>query len=220
MRARTTALSLGVLIVASAGLAAASPISGSVTADNHYALYASHNGAVSFIGGNELGAGGSPGTYNWSQAESWSYDTGDRVIIAAWSDHAVAQGLLLDMHLPNLSLLSGDSSWRVIATGLTLGDGSPAPGAGQVGQFVAAADANNLWELPYVGGNNGVAPWGTVAGISGNAQWMWRNVQSVGDPLHGGLDAGEYLIFSRSVPAPSALAVLGFAGLAIGWRRR
>ena len=64
------------------------------TADNHYAIYGEYDGTLELIGSNESGASGSPGAYNWSLAETFTFDTPDTVYIAAWSDDRVAQGLL------------------------------------------------------------------------------------------------------------------------------
>lgn len=68
-------------------------VNGTITADNHYALYyGSNNGSsLTFVGQNESGFGGSPGNYNWSVAENWNFtmNEGDYIYIAAWSDNAL-----------------------------------------------------------------------------------------------------------------------------------
>lgn len=83
--------------------ASAYNLSATITADNHYALYLGAAGGTNlrFIGRNELGAGGSPGTYNWSEAESWNatYGAGDYIYLVGWSDNSVAQGWIGEFQL-------------------------------------------------------------------------------------------------------------------------
>jgi MYXO-CTERM domain-containing protein len=197
-------------------------VMGTITADNHYALYTSTGGLFSYHGGNETGAGGAPGQYNWSQAESYQFLAGDYLYVAAWSDDAVAQGVLAEFHSDTLgTLLSGDSRWEVYGTGLDRGDGDAHPDALEIGNHVAFADANLLWEEIFAGATNGVQPWGHIAGVTDDAQWMWKSVFGDDDPTQGGSGAGEMLIFrtQTSVPAPASLALLALGGI-LGRRRR
>lgn len=209
----------GFVLGANAGL-----FTGSITADNHYALYSSSGGVFSFHGGNELGPSGDPGAYNWSAAESYSFDAGDYLYIAAWSDDAVAQGVLADFQSDTLgTLLSGDSRWQVFGTSTNRGDGDPHPDAADIAGHVLFADSNSLWETPFVGGDNGVTPWDSIAGISEDAHWMWHDSPGDPDPLTGGSAGAEMLIFRVAVPAPSSMgffAIAGFGGCVIGRRRR
>lgn len=195
-------------------------IDGTITADNHYALYSSIGSTFSYHGGNELGAGGAPGTYNWSEAESYSFLGGEFLYIVAWSDDSVAQGVLAEFQSASLgTILSGDPRWEVYATNVNMGDGSPHPTALDIGGHVMFADLNALWETPHVGGTNGIAPWAAIAGIDSSAAWMWKSVIGDDDPLQGGSGAGEMLIFRTEVPGPASLALLAVGGLA-GRRRR
>lgn len=211
-------------ICACASVSHADVITGTITADNHYALYTSVANSFSYHGGNELGASGNPGRYNWSVAEMFEFQAGDFLYIAAWSDDAVAQGVLAEFFVPSLGTIrSGDPRWQVFATGLNRGDGDPHPAANEIAAHVGFADSNDLWEIPYVGETNGVQPWGFIAGISGEAEWMWRDSDSVSDPLRGGFGQGEMLIFRTAtppVPAPGGAIMLGFAGLGLALRRR
>lgn len=213
-----------IMVASVAGMAAsanAELVTGTITADNHYALYSSLGGVFTYHGGNEVGAGGSPGTYNWSEAESYEFEAGEFLYIAAWSDDSVAQGVLSEFHSDSLgTILSGDPRWQVYATHVNRGDGDPHPGEVEVAAHVLFADTSNLWETPFVGGGNGVAPWGNIAGITGDAKWTWWNTPGDADPLHDGSGAGEMLIFRTPVPAPGAAAILGLAGLGVGRRRR
>jgi MYXO-CTERM domain-containing protein len=214
--AMMVAASMGMISLANAEL-----VTGTITADNHYSLYSSVGNSFAYHGGNELGAGGSPGTYNWSQAETYSFNAGDVLYIAAWSDDSVAQAVLCQFASAGLgTILSGDTRWEVFATNVNLGNGSPHPTASAIAGHVAFADANSLWEGVFAGGNNGISPWGTIAGITSNAKWMWKNVPGDPDPTQGGSGAAEMLIFRTSVPAPGPVALLGLGGLAMARRRR
>ncbi|MBC7773172.1 MAG: PEP-CTERM sorting domain-containing protein [Pyrinomonadaceae bacterium] len=197
-----------------AGIANAEIMSGTITADNHYALYSSAGNVFSYHGGNELDAGGVPGTYNWSVAESYSFEAGDFLYIAAWSDDSVAQGVLAQFQSDTLGLiLSGDPRWQVYGTNINRNDGDPHPDAMEIAGHVGYADSNALWEAPFIGGDNGVTPWGNIVGIDEEAQWMWMNSVGDPDPLSGGSAGAEMLIYRTVVPAPSSLAFLGLAGL-------
>lgn len=215
-------VSMASLVGIVAGSAHAS-YSAKITADNHYALYVDGPNGVTMVGGNELGAAGSPGTYNWSKAESWTFDTTQYIYIAVWSDDAVAQGLLADITGPNgLVLHSGVAGWEVMLTNSSKGDGSPRPDATEIAMYTAQADANNEWLTPFVGPNNlsSTAPWGKIDGVTADAKWTWGNPNSLSNPLIGGTNHLEYQIFRMSVPGPST-AGLATAGLLIlGGRRR
>lgn len=211
----------------------ASMISATITADNHYALYVG-NGAgtmVTLIGGNELGAGGAPGTYNWSLPEGYGFATDlDHLYIAAWSDDHVAQGLLAELLIDGDSLFSGDTDrWEVYATGIDKDDGAAYPTIAELGTQIGIANAGTGgpgtsvgWTSIVPGGLNGVGPWGTVPGISGAASWMWWGVGE-GSPFAPGGDFDEYLIFRTSlqpVPLPGA-ALLGILGLGtVAWFKK
>jgi hypothetical protein len=213
-----------ITMAAMAGLSAsanAEQVTGTITADNHYALFSSLGGVFTAHGGNEIGPGGTPGTYNWSEAESYSFDAGNVLYIAAWSDDSVAQGVLSEFHSDSLgTILSGDSRWQVYATDINRGDGDPHPGVAEIAAHVFNADTNGLWETPFVGDSNGVAPWGTIAGITQDAKWMWRNTPGDADPLHGGSGEGEMLIFRTLVPTPGIATLLSLGSFGMLRRRR
>ncbi len=206
-------------------------ITGTITADNHYVLYTGNGSGslVDLIGGNELGAGGSPGTYNWSKAESYDFTTGlNTIYIAAWSDDRVAQGLLAELTINGETLLSGDPAWEVFATGINKNDGSPYPTEAELGTQIGIANANaggagtsGGWTSIAVGGTHGVGPWGNITGIDSTASWMWYGKEF---PFEPGADHDEYLIFRTSVkpvPVPGAvlLGMLGF-GIVGGAKRK
>jgi len=190
-----------------------------VTADNHYAIYTGIDTNITLIGRNELGAGGSAGTYNWSRPETWSFVAGDFLYLAGWSDGAVAQGLLAQITVGGLSYHSGDSRWQVYKTGQNKGTNSPAPTGDDIEVQVGIANSGNLWASPYVGGNNGISPWSIIPGIASNIPWMWANSPNKSNPLLGGSAEGEYLLFRMAVPTSGTAAVFGL-GLLLAARRR
>jgi hypothetical protein len=196
-------------------------VTATITCDNHYAIYTRSGSTFTYIGGNETGAGGSPGSFNWSIAETWSFNATETVYVAAWSDNSVAQGLLARFVSPSIgTLLTGDARWRVFATNTERNTGAPHPLASDVATHIANADGLGLWESTYVGEHNGVTPWGVIAGISTDARWIWRNTLGVADPLRPGSGAGEMLIFTFNVPTPAAGFVALLAPLARRGRRR
>ncbi len=224
---RVATFGVGVIAtLALTGLASATTVNAVVTADNHYSLYSvGGNGALTLVGGNELGADGNPGDYNWSVAEPWSFDTNQVFYIGAWSDDFYAQGLLGEFQIPGGPTLRtgvAGQGWQVFSTGIDIDDFAGAyPTAGQVTTQIGIADAGNLWRTPVNGGANGVGPWGTIAGISNQAHWMWANPDNVPDPFgYPGYNAGEYLIFRLPIVPTPGTAVLAGAGLLVGLRRK
>ncbi len=216
------AITAAVTLMSLAGNASADIVAtGLVTADNHYALYTGDPSSVTFVQRNELNGGGAPGQYNWSQPESVSFTTGDFIYIAAWSDNATAQGLLAQISLSNGDTAnSGDPRWQVYRTNQDLGSGAAAPADTQVVTWINDATTNNLWETPFVGGANGIAPWGTVPGIGSAPRWMWTQVAGDPDPLSGGSGYGETLLFRMAVPTPGAMGLMAMGGLLATRRRR
>lgn len=210
--------------VAISGAANAAVVTAKVTADNHYAVYAGVNGSVVYIGGNETGTAGSTGGYNWSKPETWTFDAYDAIYVAAWSDDAVAQGLLGEFTIDGQRVVTGHSGWEVFATGIDLDTNSPHPTAIDLHSQVMLADAGGLWGTPQIYRTNTSAatPWGKVAGIGEDASWVWASAPQPGiSTLIGGKDWDEYLIFRYSdVPAPGAAGVLAIAGLCAMRRRR
>lgn len=216
-------------LIAVAGLGVAAGVSNAgvmatLTADNHYALYTGNSFSdITFIGRNELGASGSPGTYNWSKAETWNFEPGAYIYVAVWSDDAVAQGWLGQFAFDNgPTLLSSSPGWEYVGSDVNLGDGDPAPTVAAIGGWVNLADTNSLWDAPFVGGANGIAPWGTIAGVSNSAKWTWGNPSNRTNPLIGGDNFEEYQVFRipTGVPTPGASAMGLLAGAMLVKRRR
>ncbi len=195
-------------------------IDATVTADNHYGLYVGGENSVStFIGRNELGPTGSPGTYNWSQPESFVFDVnhGDYLYLASWSDDKVAQGLLGQFAISGGPTILTNSQWEYCLTFEDLDDGDSAPSLANISSNVSSA----TWSAVTNYLDNGSDPWGTVSGISTDADWIW------GSALIPGSDYGEYQIFrlkveADPVPEPATIFLLGFGliGLVVSKKRK
>jgi len=215
MKTALAALSLATL----AGAAHADLVNARITADNHYALYTGSPDAVTLVGRNELNAGGSAGSYNWSVPEDYTFAPGAFIYLVAWSDDSVAQGVLAEIAGGGDTYHSGDSRWEVYPTFVTRGDGSAEPTALELQGYIAAADVGGLWQTPSIGGMNGVSPWGVVPGIGTDKPWMWVANPNQFNSFTDGSGYGETLVFRMAVPAPGAAAALGLAGVA-GLRRK
>ena len=193
-----------------------------VTADNHYQLYIGNTAGtqLTFIGQNESGAGGSTGANNWSVAESWNFTLGanQRIYLVAW-DAGGQGGWLGQFTSVATTLLSGSSSWTYTASSAANpGDSQPNLLPTLLSDIAAASSGNTWTSNPGSYGANGVSPWGTVAGISGSAQWL-----SV--PSNG----GSVMIFRSNysgvaavpeVPGWSAGVAVAALGVGAALRRR
>ncbi|MDX9910943.1 MAG: hypothetical protein RBS39_03830 [Phycisphaerales bacterium] len=211
-----------VFVGMSSGGAEASIVRARATADNHYAIFTLMDATLGYVGGNETGAEGSSGGYNWSEAEWWEFESDSYVYVAAWSDKSIAQGLLIDLEVDGEMILSGDPRWQVASTGTPRTTGDPHPLALDVEGFADAASRGGGWETPFVGGTNGIAPWASIASISSESRWMWRNVAGDDNPLDGGADAGEMLLFRIpvTIPSPGSHACLLAGAMLLSARRR
>jgi hypothetical protein len=205
-------------------LAGATPVTGTITADNHYSIYSVNGqGQLVLEGGNELGADGAPGNYNWSLPETFTFDTNQVFYIGAWSDDFYAQGLLAEFQITGgPTIRTGDAGWQVFSTGMDRDDFAPGyPSAAEVTAQIAIANGPPpQWQTPFVGGNNGVGPWGVIPGISTQARWIWANPDNLSNPLEPGYNAGEYIIFCVPIPTPGTIALAGVGMLAALRRKR
>ena len=115
----TILLSIASLVFVITGTAGAIPITATLTADNHYALYSGNEQGITFVGANESEWYGNSGTFNWSEAETFDFNValGDYIYVAAWSDGLVAQGLIGQFDFGCGSILTNTSDWEVYQRG-------------------------------------------------------------------------------------------------------
>lgn len=98
---------------------------------------------------------------------------GGYLYIACWSDDEGFQGLI-GSFTGIATIHTGDSRWRVLATGINKGN-SQFPTSAEINTAISAAQPTD-WKVPAVGAPNGGAPWGrAVAGISDQARWIWHD---------------------------------------------
>ena len=198
-------LVLVVILMNAASAAYAVSMTATITADNHYALYLGTETLItSYLGRNEVGYSGIPGTYNWSNPETFVFDvaSGDYIYVAGWSDDSTAQGWIGQFLSSSATILSNESNWEVCLTFSDLDDGSAAPGADEVTAKISSAS----WSQVTYSVDNGAGPWGSISSISAEADWIW------GSPLQPGSDYGEYQIFRTQVapvPEPATMLLLG-----------
>jgi hypothetical protein len=197
----------------------AQAVSARLTADNHYQLfYGNADGSLlTFVGQNEATSAGNPGTYNWSEAESFTFtpSPGQYLYVVAW-DSGGAAGWLGQFSSIAGTLLSKPANWSYYQSGIANPGESQPSMLGAVVSNIAAAQAGSQWlSNPASSGLNGVSPWGTISGISSSAEWL--TVPNNGGPVY--IFRSEAL----SVPEASTNAALVGSTLAVGWmlwRRR
>lgn len=219
MKKLTILLSIASLVFLITGTAGAIPITATLTADNHYALYSGNEQGISFVGANESGWYGNPGLYNWSEAETFDFNValGDYIYVAAWSDDRVAQGLLGQFVFDSGSILTNTSDWEVYLTWNDLDDGDAPPSASEIKGEISTA----VWSPITHSASHGADPWKFIGGINNDAQWIW------GSELLSGSNYGEYQVFRSEIgdvhatPVPATLLLLssGLIGL-VGLGRR
>jgi len=192
-----------------AGTAHASPVNVDVqvTADNAYAIYTGNETDIYEFHGtaeNDLAAHiASPESY------SFSMDDGDIIYIAAWSDDATAQGLLAEFNIDGTILTTGNSQWEVMATGIDLDPGDPAPTLSELTTAIGHANAGTVpsggWVNTTLGGPNDpswLSPGSVyVPSMASTLQWAWYHQPGyTGDTFLGGYNHDEYLVFRLEFP--------------------
>jgi len=212
-------LALAALSVSTAGLAGATTIGGSTTADNAFFMYLSTNNSAL---GTLIASGNSwpttftipasaltPGVTNYLQIEVINY--------------GLQGGFIGDFNL-------SDASFRFANGTLSLStDTTNWAGIYNSSNNLVAAQP---WVTPTGGvvsfGANGVAPWGTRPGISSGALWIWPNDAS---SVPGGIACANCTVdFSTAitpvvrgvVPEPATLIIFGtgLVGVAAVLRRK
>lgn len=205
-----TGLIIAMFVFCFFGNADAFSISATLTADNDFALYVGNENGVSFIGSG----------HNWKQPQTFTFDADseDYLYVAAWSDGAVAQGLIGEFVSDSDVLVTNTSDWEVYLTNHDLDSGYPSPLPNDIETDISMAE----WQPIADSLDHGSSPWGSscLAEISEDAQWIW------GSHLRGGSDYGEYQLFrtpvdSSQTPEPATIFLLssGLMGL-MGFGKR
>jgi len=202
------------VVTFSAAEANAASINATVTADNFYGIfYGNEDGStLNFVGRNETGAKGSPGKYNWSEAETWNFEVSanDYLYLVTWDDGKVAESWIGEFEIDGKTVLTGAEDWEYIIGGenpyLANKTANLMPGDAELESLISDA----MWEDTVSIGKNGMKPWNTIAGIDGEADWLQTASHT----------AGKYTIFRTKVPAdqvagvPEPASLLGL--LAVG----
>ena len=194
-------MAAGLLLTAVAPASAAT-VTATITADNHYALYYgdANGNNLTLVGRNEDSVSGSPGQYNWSLPETWA--TNMTIFVLAWDDGG-PQSWIGDFTLPgNQKLYSNLTEWQyIVASG-------PNPGGPPAVNFPSLATVQNdiatgVWATPLASAPNGSAPWGTISGISGSANFIWH------DTLGNNSTSDAHYAIYRAVPLPPSCPAPG-----------
>lgn len=207
---------------------------GALTADNHYALYHGREdgSGLAYIGRNELGTAGNPGTYNFTVPENWSFEVaaGDLLYVVAWDDGGPQMLLGNFTWAGSQRIVTNAASWAYFVpadpvTGFS-SDGTPPIAAADLSGMIFSANLSAGWSTPQAEARNDAnnPTWGAIGGVHPDAQFIWHDVlyDSSGSD-------GRYVVFRSAaaldpIPEPETwgmlLAGLGLVfGVARGARR-
>ena len=243
-----TLLTVGLAIVGTGqAMATSLNATATVTADNHYGLFYGDKAgkSLNLVGRNELGAYGSQGGYNWSNAESFDFkvNAADYLYMVVWDDQSVDESWLGQFKFSNgQTLLSKSTDWeymisensnpfsrQVSADERDQGylSGNFEGNVPKNGELAYEIKTGNWTNAQYRGTNgvgaNATNPWGNISGIDQNADFLNTTTDS---HLKAGTSGNtHYTIFRTNksvaklatVPEPSSmLGLLAFGAVSVG----
>ncbi|NJN20487.1 MAG: PEP-CTERM sorting domain-containing protein [Leptolyngbya sp. RL_3_1] len=120
----------------------------------------------------------------------------DYLYVVTWDDGTVAESWLGEFEIDGRTVLTGADDWEYVVGGRNPyqidRSRNLMPSTTELNSFISAA----LWQNTKSVGQNGVNPWGTIAGIDGEADWLQTASHT----------AGKYTIFRTRVPADNVAA--------------
>ncbi|MBY0527888.1 MAG: putative Ig domain-containing protein [Gemmataceae bacterium] len=169
-------------------------ITATLTADNHYGLYfgSADGSSLTFVGRNEVGAAGNPGTYNWSEAETVQFepDIGNYIYVVVWDD-GLQQMWAGQFALPGgVTVVSDTTDWQYTIGGINPGEPGGVPALSEIQSIVSGA----TWAAPAASATQGTAPWGTIPGLLPDAQFIWHDTLAADSSSDG-----HYVIFRTAM---------------------
>ncbi|MBY0527644.1 MAG: tandem-95 repeat protein [Gemmataceae bacterium] len=170
-------------------------ITATLTADNHYGLYfgSADGSSLTFVGRNEVGAAGNPGTYNWSEPETVQFEpgVGNYIYVVVWDDGS-EQMFAGQFDLPgDLRLVSDTTHWQYTVGGTNPGASGAVPTLSELESVIGTA----TWAIPAASASQGTAPWGAIPGLSEDVQFVWPDTLGVNSASDG-----HYVIFRTVAP--------------------
>ncbi len=227
MKKKTLLALAALLTFAYANSAFAYSTVATLTGDNHYALYTTNadGSNVTFIGRNEASRAGNPGLYNWSLPETFNFnmdENGGWLYIAGWSWDQIpaqdtAQAVLGQFTFLNDTVYTGSQNWTyaVPNPNILLNDGPSVPSTAQIASLITTG----TWQPVTLTRDNGAQPWGTIPGISTNADWIWGTPGIEPGSVIGVTQVFRYHLPGNPIPEPTSVILFG-AGLLGAFRMR
>jgi hypothetical protein len=161
------------VVSAAAALTAATPaapVSATLAVDAPFAIYA---GAADGTALELVAIGGSAASPGAPTPENFRFETEDDryIYIAVWGDRESPRGVLGELVFNGLVVLSGDPAWEVCPAVLDVSAGAPRPS--EVTAQIRRANRRFTWVKAANLSLNEAAQANAVAGIAGQAAWMW-----------------------------------------------
>ena len=156
----------------------------SVTADNHFAVYAGK------ADGSDLTLVGADSDGNWQTVEvmDLTVSTGDHLFLAAWEapgDSGSPQMVIGQVVLPDGStLVTSAKDFEAILGPAGANPGGwlagPPPGVDVLAALIGQADVDGAWAAPLAEAPKSASPWGGAVGgaFAGPAQFVWPDTFS------------------------------------------